>query len=168
MLLKEPNYPALFEKAKLTSRKRVAQNIINSVLRSLAEETVEQTAYLLKENQKDLDRMDHRDPKYDRLRLTPDRVKDIADEIRNVARLKSPLGRVLSKKTMPNGLEISKVSVPLGVVGVIYEARPNVTLDGIIQTMLYLVLYDGYWRFMRSTQIGSLCSHRIARQQMLC
>ena len=66
--------------------------------------------------------MDHRDPKYDRLKLTTERINDIATEIKNVAKLKSPLGRVLSKKTMPNGLHISKVSVPLGVVAVIYEA----------------------------------------------
>ena len=129
MLLKEHDYTASFEKARLASRKSIAPDTIKAVLQSLAEEALAQTDYLLRENQKDLDRMDRHDPKYDRLKLTPDRIKDVAAEIRSVAKLKSPLGHVLSKKTMPNGLHISKVRVPLGVVGVIYEARPNVTFD---------------------------------------
>jgi glutamate-5-semialdehyde dehydrogenase len=73
--------------------------------------------------------MDQKDAKYDRLKLTPERIADIAKEIKNVASLESPLGQIFSNKTMPNGLQISKVRVPLGVVGVIYEARPNVTFD---------------------------------------
>ena len=129
MLVKEHNYTAYFEKARLAGRKSITPGIVNQVLRDLAEVTVEQTDYLLAENKKDLDQIDHKDPKYDRLKLTADRIKDIAAEITNIAKLKSPLGRVLSKKTIPNGLLISKVSVPLGVVAVIYEARPNVTFD---------------------------------------
>jgi len=129
MLIKVPNYTAYFEKARLAGRKSVSSDIVNQVLKDLAETTIAQTDYLLAENKKDLDGMDHNDPKYDRLKLTGDRIKDIAAEIRIVAKLKSPLGRILSKKTMPNRLHISKVSVPLGVVGVIYEARPNVTFD---------------------------------------
>ena len=129
MLVKELNYTAYFERARSASRKSIAPGVINGVLRDIAETAIGQTDYLLTENKKDLDRMDHRDPKYDRLKLTADSIKEIAAEINNVAKLKSPLGRVLSKKTMPNGLHISKVSVPLGVVGVIYEARPNVTFD---------------------------------------
>jgi len=129
MLVKERNYAAYFEKARLASRKNIAPGVINNVLRDLAEAAIAQTHYLLAENKKDLDRMDHRDPKYDRLKLTADRIAAMAAEITNIAKLKSPLGRVLSKKTMPNALHISKVSVPLGVVGVIYEARPNVTFD---------------------------------------
>ena len=69
------------------------------------------------------------DPKYDRLKLTEARLQDIAKDLRNVADLTSPLGRTLLHKDLPNGLEISKISVPLGVVGIIYEARPNVTFD---------------------------------------
>ncbi len=69
------------------------------------------------------------DPKYDRLKLTAARIQDIAKEMRSVAELANPLGHILSEKTMPNGLNISKISVPLGIVGVIYEARPNVTFD---------------------------------------
>jgi glutamate-5-semialdehyde dehydrogenase len=129
MSVKEQNYRAYFERAKEGCRKSTAPDIVNLVLRDLADEAVAQTDYLLAENQRDLAHIDHQDPKYDRLKLTADRIATIAAEIRNVAKLKSPLGRVLSKKTMPNGLHISKVSVPLGVVGVIYEARPNVTFD---------------------------------------
>jgi len=129
MLVKERSYTAYFEQARLAGRKSLAPDVINRVLNELAEEAIAQTDHLLAENQKDLDRMDHRDPKYDRLKLTAARIADIAAEIKNVAKLKSPLGRVLSKKTMSNELHISKIVVPLGVVGVIYEARPNVTFD---------------------------------------
>ncbi|HEY4785670.1 MAG TPA: glutamate-5-semialdehyde dehydrogenase, partial [Bacteroidales bacterium] len=88
-----------------------------------------QTKTILAENQKDLDLMDPKDPKYDRLKLTEDRIKGIAGDIRNVAKLDSPLGKVLDKKDLPNGLHLSKVTVPMGVIGIIYEARPNVTFD---------------------------------------
>ena len=118
-----------FEGARVASRKSIGPALINQVLNELAIAAVAQTAYLLKENKKDLDRMDPKDPKYDRLKLTTGRIDDIAKEIINLAKLKSPLGRILSKKIRPNGLHISKISVPLGVVGVIYEARPNVTFD---------------------------------------
>ena len=73
--------------------------------------------------------MDAVDPKYDRLKLTANRIKDIAVDIRNVVQLPSPLGRIIEKRDMANGLSISKITVPLGVVGIIYEARPNVTFD---------------------------------------
>ncbi|GAC1302389.1 MAG: glutamate-5-semialdehyde dehydrogenase [Mucilaginibacter sp.] len=118
-----------FENARRASRKRLDPDVINPVLQDLAAATIAQAAYLLAENKKDLDRMDPSDPKYDRLQLTTERIKDIAADIHNVAKLNTPLGHVLLKKTMPNGLHISKTRVPLGVVGVIYEARPNVTFD---------------------------------------
>jgi len=102
---------------------------VNTVLRDLADAAVAQTDFLLNENQKDLDRMSTNDPKYDRLKLTAERIRDIAQEMRQVAGLTSPLGNVLLQKELPNGLQLSKVSVPLGVVGIIYEARPNVTFD---------------------------------------
>jgi glutamate-5-semialdehyde dehydrogenase len=123
------SYTKYFESARIASRKSIDPVLINRVLNELAIAAVAQTAYLLKENKKDLDRMDPKDPKYDRLKLTTGRIDDIAKEIINVAKLKSPLGRILSKKIRPNGLHVSKISVPLGVVGVIYEARPNVTFD---------------------------------------
>ncbi len=102
---------------------------INQVLMDLADEAIGETEFLLAENRHDLARMAQTDPKYDRLQLTPERVAAIAADIRNVARLDYPVGRILSFKTLPNGLEISKVTVPLGVVGIVYEARPNVTFD---------------------------------------
>ncbi|MDO3643090.1 glutamate-5-semialdehyde dehydrogenase [Mucilaginibacter sp. L3T2-6] len=122
-------YTALFENARSAARKVIDKATINKVLNDLALTAIAQTEYLLRENQRDLDRMDNTDPKYDRLKLTADRIEGIAAEIKNVALLDSPLGNVFSDKTMPNGLQISKVRVPLGVVGVIYEARPNVTFD---------------------------------------
>ena len=65
------------------------------------------------------------DPKYDRLKLTKSRLQDIAADIRNVAALPSPLGKVLKENVLPNGLKIKRVSVPFGVIGIIYEARPT-------------------------------------------
>jgi glutamate-5-semialdehyde dehydrogenase len=123
------SYSKYFERAVAAGRKGIQPAIVNQVLKDLAAAATAQTEYLLRENKKDLDRMDHNDPKYDRLKLTASRIEDVAKEINNVSKLKNPLGHVLSKKTMPNGLHISKISVPLGVVGVIYEARPNVTFD---------------------------------------
>ncbi|MFI5160910.1 MAG: glutamate-5-semialdehyde dehydrogenase [Sphingobacteriales bacterium] len=124
-------YKNYFENALAASRNIVdiTPETIVTVLNDVAEAAVSQMAHLLKENQKDLDRMDPSDPKFDRLKLTEARIKDIAKEMRNVAALPNPLGHILSEKTMPNGLNISKISVPLGIVGVIYEARPNVTFD---------------------------------------
>jgi glutamate-5-semialdehyde dehydrogenase len=125
------DYQNYFGNALAASRNiaDISPETIVAVLNDVADTAVVQTAHLLAENQKDLDRMDPVDPKYDRLKLTEARIKDIAREIKNVAALPNPLGHVLSKKTMPNGLEISRISVPLGIVGVIYEARPNVTFD---------------------------------------
>ncbi|ASU34794.1 glutamate-5-semialdehyde dehydrogenase [Mucilaginibacter xinganensis] len=123
------SYKSYFENARSAGRKIVAPDTINRVLNAVADEALSQTDYLLQENQRDLDLMDKKDPKYDRLKLTTERIADIAKEIQNIAALQSPLGLTLSDKTMPNGLQISKVRVPLGIVGVIYEARPNVTFD---------------------------------------
>jgi glutamate-5-semialdehyde dehydrogenase len=102
---------------------------INSLLLDLAEAVTQHSALIIQENKKDLALMATDDPKYDRLKLTEKIIADIAIDIRQVAALTSPLGQVLLEKIMPNHLKISKVTVPLGVVGVIYEARPNVTLD---------------------------------------
>lgn len=124
-------YKQYFEDALAAGRViiDISPGTIVSVLNDIAEAAIAQTQYLLHENQKDLDRMDPSDPKYDRLKLTEPRIKDIANDLVNVASLPNPLGHILSEKTMPNGLHISKIIVPLGVVGVIYEARPNVTFD---------------------------------------
>ncbi|MDR2844168.1 MAG: glutamate-5-semialdehyde dehydrogenase, partial [Candidatus Symbiothrix sp.] len=102
---------------------------MQEALNAIADAVVAQTSCILSENQKDLERMDPADPKYDRLVLTQERIADIAADMRKVAQLPSPLGRTLLETTRPNGLKITKVSVPFGVIGVIYEARPNVSLD---------------------------------------
>lgn len=122
---------SLFTSARKASRAlRVLDNAkLTHVLNDLADETVRRIPFLLKENQRDLERMDSQDPKYDRLKLTEKRIESIADDMRNVAAMESPLGKVLMERTLSNGLSLSKVTVPLGVVGVIYEARPNVTFD---------------------------------------
>lgn len=109
--------------ATLSDEKRV------EVLIELADETERNIGLIVQENGKDLALMDKEDPRYDRLQLTPSRIRAIAADIRNVAGMRSPLGRVLYRYDKPNGLKIQKVTVPFGVVGVIYEARPNVTFD---------------------------------------
>ena len=124
------NYTVFFENAVTAGRKtNLAPAVINQVLEDVAKCAVAQTDVILQANQKDLDRMNPADPKYDRLKLTADRIKSIAGDIMAVTKLLSPLGKIISADTRPNGLCISKVRVPLGVVGIIYEARPNVTLD---------------------------------------
>ena len=102
---------------------------INRIIQDVASAAIENTAFILLENNKDLSRMDSSDPKYDRLMLTAERLKGIAADMTNVASLPSPLGRILSKTSRPNGLKIKKITVPFGVIGIIYEARPNVTFD---------------------------------------
>jgi len=102
---------------------------INTVLQAVADAAVSNTSYILHENAKDLKKMDIEDPKYDRLKLTSERLNSIANDIRNVATLPSPLGRILKDTVRPNGIHLRKVSVPFGVIGIIYEARPNVSFD---------------------------------------
>ena len=102
---------------------------VTAVLQSLAQRAVDTTSAILEANAQDLAKMDPKDPKFDRLKLTPERIQGIANEIRQVSTLPSPLGKVLEERTLENGLSLAKVTVPLGVVGVIYEARPNVTFD---------------------------------------
>ncbi len=101
----------------------------NAVLLRVADAIVEESAALLEANASDLAAMERSNPLYDRLMLTEDRLKGIAADMRQVASLPSPLGRTLVERTLPNGLRLRKVSVPFGVIGVIYEARPNVTFD---------------------------------------
>jgi len=108
---------------------QVPAETMRAVLLELAAAAVAETPFLLAENEKDLARMSPDDPKYDRLQLTAARIEAIAEDMRNVAALSSPLGQLLQQQTLPNGLHLRKVRVPLGVVGVIYEARPNVTFD---------------------------------------
>ncbi len=102
---------------------------INALLNDLADATQDSAEVILEANKRDLEMMDPTNPKYDRLKLTVERIGDIAQGIRSVAKLHSPVGRVIEKCVRPNGMEIKRVSVPFGVIGIIYEARPNVTLD---------------------------------------
>ena len=101
----------------------------NELLLALADATEKHIDEILKANAEDLSKMDKSDSMYDRLLLTEDRLKGIAADIRKVAQLPSPLNKVLEQRTLPNGLELKKVSVPFGVIGIIYEARPNVSFD---------------------------------------
>jgi len=107
----------------------IDDNKINQVLLALADEAVAQSSIILAENAKDLVAMDKTNPMYDRLLLSEERLAGIASDIRNVASLSSPLGKQLMTTERPNGMKISKISVSFGVVGVIYEARPNVSFD---------------------------------------
>ena len=121
----------IFKQVQDASRELVMleNDRINEILLAVADEAVAQTDYILTENAKDLARMDETDPKYDRLKLTAARLQDIAADMRKVAQLPSPLGRVLKHHVLPNGLELTCISVPFGVIGIIYEARPNVSFD---------------------------------------
>lgn len=108
---------------------RLSDEERNAILLDLAQTTEAHTAELLAANALDLARMNQADPRYDRLQLTEARLKDIAADLRKVASLPSPLGRVLKHSILPNGLELNRVSVPFGVIGIIFEARPNVCFD---------------------------------------
>ena len=101
----------------------------NEMLLAVADAIIDQQERILAANAADLAKMDAKNPLYDRLQLTEKRLADIAGDMRNVASLPSPLGHVTKEKTLPNGLRLHRVSVPFGVIGMIYEARPNVTYD---------------------------------------
>lgn len=101
----------------------------NNILQAVADTIIAHQQDILTANAMDLAKMDQRNPLYDRLQLTEKRLQDIAADMRNVAKLPSPLGHVTKEKTLPNGLRLHRVSVPFGVIGMIYEARPNVTFD---------------------------------------
>ena len=107
----------------------VSEETVKKVLFDLADEAEKNIAFILQENQKDLKKMEPENPKYDRLKLTAERIQGIAKDMRNVAKLDSPVGKVLKETVRPNGLKIKKVTVAFGVIGIIYEARPNVTFD---------------------------------------
>lgn len=102
---------------------------IDRILERVSEETVNGMEFILSENARDLALMDKSNPLYDRLMLNEDRLRAISSDILKVAGMESPLGQVLSEYTRPDGLAISRISVPFGVIGIIYEARPNVTFD---------------------------------------
>ena len=124
-------YSNIFESVKKASLGliRLSDEKIQSILKDLAALAIRKTDFILAENQRDLERMDPQNPMYDRLMLNQSRIESIASEILQVSQLPTPLHLKLEEKMLPNGLYLEKVSVPLGVVGIIYEARPNVTFD---------------------------------------
>ncbi len=121
----------LFQKAKQASRTLMllTDEQRSNVLLRLADRAEAETAKLLAANAIDLQKLTPSDPLYDRLQLTPERIRGIAADLRNVARLPSPLGIISKERTLPNGLYLRRISVPFGVIGVIFEARPNVCFD---------------------------------------
>lgn len=122
---------SIYKSARIAARKlnRISAEKVNSLLMTLADAVEANIEQILAANLLDLQRMSQDDPKYDRLKLTDGRLRDIASDMRSVASLPSPLNVTLSSVTRPNGMVINKVTVPFGVIGVIYEARPNVTFD---------------------------------------
>lgn len=121
----------LFDKTKKASLRlsSLSDKARNAVLLRLADAIVAEADTLLAANAKDLQNREPSDPLYDRLQLTKERLEGIAADMRKVVSLPDPLGRVLVDRVLPNGLQLRKVSVPFGVIGVIYESRPNVTFD---------------------------------------
>lgn len=121
----------IFKRAKSASKvlAQIGDDKRNEVLQAVAKAVTANSARLLESNVLDLERMDKANPLYDRLQLTGKRLEGIASDMMNVSRLPSPLGHVTNERTLPNGLKLRRVSVPFGVIGMIYEARPNVTFD---------------------------------------
>jgi len=120
-----------FERVKKASKSLALLNDQqrNEVLNAVADAIIAQQERILNANSQDLAKMDKANPLYDRLQLTTSRLEGIAGDMRNVATLPSPLGHITKQKTLPNGMRLCRVSVPFGVIGMIYEARPNVTFD---------------------------------------
>ena len=120
-----------FERVKRASKSMALLNDEqrNEILNAVADAIVNNKARILDANAQDLAKMSKDNPLYDRLQLTDSRLEGIASDMRNVATLPSPLGHITKQKTLPNGLRLCRVSVPFGVIGMIYEARPNVTFD---------------------------------------
>jgi len=122
--------PLIIETYKAASSlRRAADNQIKKTLQSLADAVLESTNELIKANEADVIRQDPNDPKVDRLRLNEQRIAAIANSIRKVSELPNPAGKIIEKRQLENGILLEKVAVPLGVVGAVYESRPNVTFD---------------------------------------
>lgn len=121
----------IFEQVKCASRSLtlIPDNRRDEILLAVADAISDNEAILLEANAKDLARMEKSNPLYDRLQLTHDRLCGIASDMRHVAALPSPLGKVLKDKVLDNGLHLRRVSVPFGVIGMVFEARPNVAFD---------------------------------------
>jgi glutamate-5-semialdehyde dehydrogenase len=120
-----------FEKVKRTSKSLalLSDEQRNDILNAVADAIINNKTRILEANAQDLAKMSKENPLYDRLQLTDSRLEGIASDMRNVATLPTPLGHITKQKTLPNGLRLCRISVPFGVIGMIYEARPNVTFD---------------------------------------
>ena len=120
-----------FERVKRASKSLalLSDQQRNDILNAVADAIIGNKERILEANARDLAKMDPKNPLYDRLQLTEKRLEGIAADMRNVATLPTPLGHITKQKTLPNGLRLCRVSVPFGVIGMIYEARPNVTFD---------------------------------------
>ena len=121
----------IFERVKRASKSLalLSDEQRNDILNAVADAIISQKERILEANAQDLTKMSKENPLYDRLQLTDSRLEGIASDMRNVATLPTPLGHITKQKTLPNGLRLCRVSVPFGVIGMIYEARPNVTFD---------------------------------------
>ena len=120
-----------FERVKRSSKSLALLTDVqrSDILNAVADAILYNKEKILTANAEDLAKMSRENPLYDRLMLTEKRLQDIASDMRNVATLPTPLGHITKQKTLPNGLRLCRVSVPFGVIGMIYEARPNVTYD---------------------------------------
>ncbi|MBR5038599.1 MAG: glutamate-5-semialdehyde dehydrogenase [Prevotella sp.] len=120
-----------FERVKRASKSLalLSDDQRNDILNAVADAIIYNKVRILEANAQDLAKMEKSNPLYDRLQLTDSRLEGIAADMRNVATLPSPLGHITKQKTLPNGLRLCRISVPFGVIGMIYEARPNVTFD---------------------------------------
>ena len=120
-----------FEKVKRASKSLalLSDEQRNDILNAVADAIIYNKVRILEANAQDLAKMSKDNPLYDRLQLTEARLEGIAADMRNVATLPTPLGHITKQKTLPNGLRLCRISVPFGVIGMIYEARPNVTFD---------------------------------------
>ena len=124
----------LLEKARAAAPQlsRLVASVKNEALVTMAEGLEEATDALLEENAKDLEAFDAnngQEAMADRLRLTPERIQEMADGLRQIAKLRDPVGQSSGMQERPNGMKVGRVRVPIGVIGIIYESRPNVTAD---------------------------------------
>lgn len=166
------DFNELFKQAKQSASALAAMtdDQRNGVLLAVADAIEADAEMLLAANAEDLKLMDAANPLFDRLRLTPNRLADIAADMRHVASLPTPLGRTLKERTLDNGLHLRRVSVPFGVIGMIYEARPNVTFD-----VFSLCFKSGNACILKggsdadhSNQAAISLIHRILQQQGVC
>lgn len=159
----------LFKSVKKASAELnvITNEKINSILSKLADEAEKNIPAIIEANAKDLAKMDLANPMYDRLKLTDERIKGIASDMRNVVSLPSPLGKISKETTLPNGLKIKRVSVPFGVIGIIYEARPNVTFDVFslcLKSGNACILKGGTDAFESNTTIVNLI-HKVLKEE---